>query len=143
MVPQQGPDGIRRDLVIRFDDVAALPDGARERIFLRHAAVIAGLGEVGDDVAIRRAEAYRLHQWENHPEGGVRGYSLALGGTHSETHDDGRRWTLHSAGKVANWDRFLPGLYHMHAQLCDSARHPAVELSVTGQGLRARYLCVP
>lgn len=101
--------------------------------------IVAGLGLSEDEIAANDPLGYRLHQWEDHPDGGVVGRSTAVGRRKPEGPAEGAVWAAHASGEIANWGVFLPQLHSLYEVVTDPKRNPHADLSVEGSGREARY----
>lgn len=137
--PQTWDDGRRQDLYIRFERFADVPVEVLDIIEYGHVMIVAGLGFSADEIERNDPLGYRVHQWEDHPDGGVVGRSTAVGRRKPETPADGDVWAAHASGEIANWGAFLPQLHGLYEVVTDRRRNPHADLSVDGRGREARY----
>jgi hypothetical protein len=137
--PQTWDDGRRQDLYIRFERFADVPVEVLDIIEYGHVMIVAGLGFSADEIERDDPLGYRVHQWEDHPDGGVVGRSTAVGRRKPETPADGDVWAAHASGEIANWGAFLPQLHGLYEVVTDRRRNPHADLSVDGRGREARY----
>lgn len=140
--PQTWDDGRRQNLFIRFERLEDVPVALRDEIRLSHAIVVAGLGFDEASLTTHEPLGYRLHQWQDAPEGGVIGSSTAIGLAKPETHADGAVWAAHAATEIGNWAVFLPDIFRLYRVVTDVRRNPFADLSVTGAGRAARYAAI-
>ena len=137
--PQTWDDGRRQNLYIRFERFEDLPPDLLDVIEYEHVMIVAGLGFSEDEIERNDPLGYRVHQWENHPDGGVVGRSTAVGRRKSETPADGDVWAAHASREIANWGVFLPQLHGLYEVVTDPRRNPHADLSIDGRGRAARY----
>lgn len=137
--PQTWDDGRRQNLYIRFERLEDVPVELLDVIEHEHVMIVAGLGFGEDEIAANDPLGYRLHQWEDHPDGGVVGMSTAIGRRKPEGPAEGAVWAAHASGEIANWGAFLPDLHRLYEVVTDPRRNPHADLSVDGRGRAARY----
>ena len=141
LAPQTWSDGTRRNLYIRFEDLAEVPTRFKELIVYEHVVVVAGLGFGPESMENPDPMGYRIHQWEK-TDYGVRGRSTGIGTRKKETHADGLVWAEHCAQEVGNWGVFLPQLFKLWRVVKNTDYNPFADLTVEGSGetLRYRYI---
>jgi hypothetical protein len=125
LAPQTWSDGQRRNLYIRFEDLATIPAEIAARVVYDHAIVVAGLGFEPESVERGEPMGYRLHQWQASDDG-VIGRSSAF----PEVGEAGQVWARHCAQEVGNWGVFLPALYGLYRVVINEAYNPFTSLRV-------------
>jgi hypothetical protein len=110
-----------------------------DAIEYEHVIIVAGLGFDEGEIAANDPLGYRLHEWEDHRDGGVIGRSTAVGRRKPEGVAEGAVWAAHASGEIANWGVFLPQLHSLYEVVTDPHRNPHADLRVEGRGRAARY----
>ena len=138
LAPQTWSDGTRQNLYIRFEDLAEVPEIAKQYLEYEHAVIVAGLGFGAENMVNPNPMGYRVHQWQT-TDSGVVGKSHAIGTRKKETKEEGMVWAKHCIGEVGNWGVFLPQLYTLYRVVKNTAYNPFTDLTIVGQGAVARY----
>ena len=140
LAPQTWSDGTRQNLYIRSENIATLPEDAKEYIIYDHCYTAAGLGFGPESLNIKDEDVmgYRIHQWQK-TDYGVVGKSSAIWRKKVETHEDGKVWAKHCLQEIGNWASFLPEMYRLFSVVKNTDYNPFTDLSVEGKGKEARY----
>ena len=138
LAPQTWSDGQRRNLYIRFENFADVPEKIREYVEHEHCIIVAGLGFGEESLSVDEPMGYRVHQWSQ-AEKGVVGQSNAFGWKKTENHEEGMVWAKHAATEISNWGVFLPQLFELYKVVKNTEYNPFMDLSIEQDGKQLRY----
>ena len=138
IAPQIWSDGVRQNLYIRFEDFKDLTKELKSYLKMDHCIVVAGLGFGEKSIHTEQPMGYRIHQWQNSPNG-VIGKSSGIGNLKKEDEAAGKVWAAHAATEIGNWAAFLPDLFRLFKVVKNPLYNPFSDLSVTNKNGELKY----
>jgi len=138
IAPQTWSDGTRRNLYIRFENLADVAAEVKNYVVYDHCMIAGGLGFGPESMNNPEPFGYRIHQWQK-TDYGVVGRSNAIHAKKVDTPEEGMVWAKHCTQEIGNWGVFLPQLYNLYRVITHTGRNPYADLSVEGRGKDLKY----